>query len=119
MIPEISHIEFDFGSIMHVDPLFGRNIGKPTYTYNRYTFQAEEEFQKIYDQMAYFSRNVVKFANGVYCRNKYTNNCQNGGFPRKYYRCVCPLHFGGLKCNTPKNSIDGCLPTKKYIAKYY
>uniref|UniRef100_A0A0N5CH95 Metalloendopeptidase n=1 Tax=Strongyloides papillosus TaxID=174720 RepID=A0A0N5CH95_STREA len=113
------NVEFDFGSIMLVDPLFGSSNGKPTYTYNRYAFQAEEESQKIYDPNHIFSYNDVKFLNGMYCRKKCKKNyCKNGGFPGKNCKCICPFHFEGEKCEIPKKSTGDCLQTKEYTATY-
>uniref|UniRef100_A0A0N5CH98 Metalloendopeptidase n=1 Tax=Strongyloides papillosus TaxID=174720 RepID=A0A0N5CH98_STREA len=110
-----SDVEFDFGSMMLVNPSFGgKNKKSPAYT-----FKINPNFQKIYDPYYVLSHNDFKFLNGMYCRNycKNKNDCLNGGyFLRDCQSCECPFHFFGLKCGTPKYSIGDCLKTQKYIA---
>uniref|UniRef100_A0A0N5CH96 Metalloendopeptidase n=1 Tax=Strongyloides papillosus TaxID=174720 RepID=A0A0N5CH96_STREA len=78
-------VEFDFGSIMLVNPLFGsKNKRKPTYT-----FKINSGFNKIYDPFHVLSHNDFKFINGMYCRKKCKKNyCKNGGFPGKNCKCI-------------------------------
>uniref|UniRef100_A0A0N5BQ83 Astacin domain-containing protein n=1 Tax=Strongyloides papillosus TaxID=174720 RepID=A0A0N5BQ83_STREA len=101
--------DFNFGSAMLSDQLFGSIDGKsPTYTFIDYY----NSYQKLYDVKKTFSHNDYKILRDLYRSNTCSNKkfwCENGGYPDELCnKCICPSYFQGTRCEEIKNNSGSC-----------
>uniref|UniRef100_A0A0K0FS99 EGF-like domain-containing protein n=1 Tax=Strongyloides venezuelensis TaxID=75913 RepID=A0A0K0FS99_STRVS len=102
--------DFDFGSSMIPDQLFGGiNDKKPTYTL-KYPYNS---YQKLSDNnYKYFSHNDYRLLWDFYRPNTCSDKmslCQNGGYPdQSCEQCECPSYFQGTQCEEIKNNLGYC-----------
>uniref|UniRef100_A0A0N5BPV3 Astacin domain-containing protein n=2 Tax=Strongyloides papillosus TaxID=174720 RepID=A0A0N5BPV3_STREA len=111
--------DFDFGSSMLPDQLFGSIDNKnPTYTFKGYY----NSYQKLStNKYKYFSHTDYRLLWDFYRSNTCSNKifwCKNGGYPDEFCnKCVCPSFFQGAQCENYKISSGSCGNQGNFDAK--